>query len=98
MNLIYLNQYERKDMQIPENVSDQLDRLEACIMDLDHMPKRYRQYELEPWKSRGLRVVPVDNYLVLYIPDDDTQVVTIIRVMYGGRDVDTQLNRFIKTK
>ena len=98
MNLIYLNQYERKDMQTPENVSDPLDRLEACIMDLDHMPKRYRQYELEPWKSRGLRVVPVDNYLVLYIPDDDTQVVTIIRVMYGGRDVDTQLNRFIKTK
>ncbi len=98
MNLIYLNQYERKDMQTPENVSDQLDRLEACIMDLDHMPKRYRQYELEPWKSRGLRVVPVDNYLVLYIPDDDTQVVTIIRVMYGGRDVDTQLKRFTKTK
>ena len=98
MNLIYLNKYERKDMQTPENVSGQLDRLEACIMDLDHMPKRYRQYELEPWKSRGLRVALVDNYLVLYIPDDDTQVVTIIRVMYGGRDVDTQLNRFIKTK
>lgn len=98
MNLIYLNQYERKDMLTPENVSGQLDRLEACIMDLDHMPKRYRQYELEPWKSRGLRVALVDNYLVLYIPDDDTQVVTIIRVMYGGRDVDTQLNRFIKTK
>ena len=60
--------------------------------------KRQRQYELEPWKSRGLRVAPVDNYLVLYIPDDDTQVVTIIRVMYGGRDVNTQLNRFTKTK
>ena len=29
-------------MQTPENVSGQLDRLEACIMDLDHMPKRYR--------------------------------------------------------
>ena len=26
------------------------------------------------------------------------QVVTIIRVMYGGRDVNTQLNRFTKTK
>ena len=85
-------------MQTPENVSGQLDRLEACIMDLDHMPKRYRQYELEPWKSRGLRVALVDNYLVLYIPDDDTQVVTIIRVMYGGRDVDTQLDIFTKTK
>ena len=40
----------------------------------------------------------IRKYLVLYIPDDDTQVVTIIRVMYGGRDVDTQLNRFTKTK
>ena len=87
-------EYIAFELQAPENASGQLDRLEACIMDLDHMPKRYRQYELEPWKSRGLRVAPVDNYLVLYIPDDDTQVVTIIRVMYGGRDVDTQLNRF----
>ena len=84
-------EYIAFELQAPENASGQLDRL-------DHMPKRYRQYELEPWKSRGLRVAPVDNYLVLYIPDDDTQVVTIIRVMYGGRDVDTQLNRFIKTK
>ena len=91
-------EYIAFELQVPENASGQLDRLEACIMDLDHMPKRYRQYELEPWKSRGLHVVPVDNYLVLYIPDDDTQVVTIIRVMYGGRDVDTQLNRFTKTK
>lgn len=61
-------EYIAFELQAPENASGQLDRLEACIMDLDHMPKRYRQYELEPWKSRGLRVAPVDNYLVLYIP------------------------------
>ena len=85
-------EYIAFELQATENASGQLDRLEACIMDLDHMPKRYRQYELEPWKSRGLRVALVDNYLVLYIPDDDKLVVTIIRVMYGGRDVDTQLN------
>ena len=40
----------------------------------------------------------LEKGLVLYIPDDDTQVVTIIRVMYGGRDVDTQLKRLKKTK
>lgn len=54
-------EYIAFELQAPENASGQLNRLEACIMDLDHMPKRYRQYELEPWKSRGLRVVPVDN-------------------------------------
>ena len=50
------------------------------------MPERYRKYEKEPWKSRGLRVLPVDNYVVLYIPDSDKKVVTILRVMYAGRD------------
>ena len=49
-------------------------------------------------KSRATRSASIDNYLVLYIPDDDTQVVTIIRVMYGGRDVNMQLNIFTKTK
>ena len=42
---------------------------------------------------RGLRVFPVDNYLVFYIPNMETEVVTVIRVMYGGRDVDNELKR-----
>ena len=50
----------------------------------------------EPWKSRGLRVLPVDNYVVLYIPDNDKKVVTILRVMYAGRDIDNQLNLHTK--
>lgn len=41
-----------------------------------------------------LRVMPVDNYLVFYIPNKDTGIVTVIRVMYAGRDVDNQLNNY----
>lgn len=37
--------------------------------------------------------MPVDNYLVFYIPDGAVQAVTVIRVMYGGRDMDAQLNQ-----
>ncbi len=40
---------------------------------------------------RGLRVMPVDNYLVFYIPDQEAGLVTVIRVMYSGRDVNIQL-------
>ncbi len=36
--------------------------------------------------------MPVDNYLVFYIPDKNTGIVTVIRVIYAGRDVDNQLN------
>ena len=78
-------------MQAPVNAAKQLDRLEEAINRLDHMPEKFRRYEREPWQSRGLRVFPVDNYLVFYIPNMDTKVVTVIRVMYGGRDIDKEL-------
>ena len=37
--------------------------------------------------------MPVDNYLVFYIPDKETGAVKVIRVMYGGRNVDEQLEK-----
>lgn len=38
--------------------------------------------------------MPVDHYLVFYIPDNAAGVVTVIRVMYAGMDVDSQLNSY----
>ena len=89
-------EYIAFELQSPENASGQLDRLEEQILNLDTMPERYRKYENEPWKSRGLRVLQVDNYVVLYIPDSNKKVVTILRVMYAGRDIDNQLNLHTK--
>ena len=89
-------EYIAFELHSPENASGQLDRLEEQILSLDTMPERYRKYEKEPWKSRGLSVLPVDNYVVLYIPDSDKKVVTILRVMYTGRDIDNQLNLYTK--
>ena len=89
-------EYISFELQSPENASGQLDRLEEQILSLDTMPERYRKYEKEPWKSRGLRVLPVDNYVVLYISDSNKKAVTILRVMYAGRDIDNQLNLHTK--
>ena len=89
-------EYIAFELQSSQNASGQLDRLEEQILSLDTMPERYRKYEKEPWKSRGLRVLPVDNYVVLYIPDSDKKVVTILRVMYVGRDIYNQLNLHTK--
>ena len=89
-------EYIAFELQALENASGQLDRLEEQILSLDTIPERYRKYEKEPWKTRGLRVLPVDNYVILYIPDSDKKVVTILRVMYAGRDIDNQLNLYTK--
>ncbi len=96
VDLRVIYEYIAYELQSPENASGQLDRLEENIMKLDQMPERFRQYEKEPWHSRGLRIMPVDNYCVLYIPDTEKAVVTIIRVMYGGRDIEAQLQKYTK--
>ena len=83
-------EYIAFDLQSPVNACSQLDRLEAAIKKLDNMPEKHCRYDREPWLSRGLRVFPVDNYLIYYIPDMDEHVVTIIRVLYGGRDVNKE--------
>lgn len=71
--------------------SGQLDRLEASIMKLEHFPDRYKMYEKEPWRSRGLRTMPVDNFLVFYVADSINGKVTVIRIMYKGRDIEEEL-------
>ena len=79
------------ELRSPQNAAGQLDRLEKNILSLYTMPNRYRAYDREPWHSRGLRVLPVDNFVVLYIPDEDRRTVIVVRVMYGGRDIENQL-------
>lgn len=85
--------YIAVDLQAEQNANGQLDRLEENILKLDAMPERFRVYDQEPWRSRNLRVMPVDNYLVFYIPNHQSKTVTVLRVMYGGRDVDAQLRK-----
>lgn len=48
------------------------------------------RYEDEPWHSRGVRILPVDNYVVLYIPESEEKIVRIVSVMYSGRNINEQ--------
>ena len=75
----------------PDIANKQTDRLIYAADSLEHMPFRYRLCDYEPWRSKGLRVMPVDNYVVFYMPDESQSTVAIIRIMYGGRDIKNQL-------
>ena len=87
-------EYIAFELLSPDNAAGQLDRLEEHIIGLEKFSGKFRLYEKEPWHSRGLRGMPVDNYLVFYILDKDAGIVTVIRVIYAGRDVDNQLNNY----
>ena len=89
-------EYIAYELLEPEIASGQVDRSMKAARSLEQMPMRYTRYEEEPWHSQGLRSLPVDNYLIFYLPDETTSVVNIIRIMYGGRDVKRQLSETIE--
>lgn len=80
--------YIAVDLQSVQNASGQLERLEKAIASLDQMPERFRVYDKPKWHERNLRIMSVDNYLVFYIPDHNRKTVTVLRIMYGGRNIN----------
>ena len=84
-------QYIAYELLEPGIAGAQVDRIMKTIRSLDEMPMRHRLYEEEPWYSRGLRFVPVDNYIAFYLPVESDAVVNVVRIMYGGRDIRKQL-------
>lgn len=85
-------EYIAQDLSAPETAAGQVQRIMREIRTLDEMPMRFRLYEEEPWRSEGVRFFPVDNYLVFYLPEEPGNTVSIIRIMYGGRDIRRQLS------
>ena len=76
----------------PGIAEKQTNRIMDTADSLDHMPLRHRLCDYEPWRSMGWRLVPVDNYIIFYFPDESNNIVSIMRIMYGGRDLEARLS------
>lgn len=91
-DMLEISRYIAETLRSPLNAAGQLTRLEQAIASLRQMPERFRFYDHKDWPQRNLRMMPVDHYLVFYTPNRDEQTVTVLRVFYGGRDIDSQLD------
>lgn len=89
-------EYIAYELLEPDTAAGQTNRIMKAARSLEQMPMRHRLYEEEPWHSQGLRFFPVDNYLIFFLPDETNNIVNIIRIMYGGRDVKRQLSETIE--
>jgi len=93
LDLQGIYEYIAFELKEPVTAKNQSHRIMDVVDTLDELPLRHRLYDKEPWHSRGLRVMPVDNFVVFYLPVESRNTVAIIRIMYGGRDVDRHLNQ-----
>lgn len=100
MNVVYTHR-ARQDLFVlydyiayvllsPEAARRTADRIAREVRSLSSLPERHPLYHDEPWRSRNVRFLTVRNYLIFYTTDPET--VTVLRIMYAGRDVSKQLN------
>ncbi|MCL2751860.1 MAG: type II toxin-antitoxin system RelE/ParE family toxin [Firmicutes bacterium] len=82
-----IHSYIANTLLVPETALNQVRRIMDAVESLNNMPLRHSLYEKEPWRSRGLRKLPVDNFIVFYLPNQKTKDVVIFHVFYGGRNI-----------
>lgn len=82
-------EYIANALLAPETARRMTERIMRDIRTLESMPERNALYKEEPWRSEGLRFLPVKNDLVFYLINGATDTV-FIRIMYGGRDISRQ--------
>ena len=81
--------YIAYELLAEQTAKNQINRIRETIHGLDILPERYEVVDWEPWISMGMRKVPVDNYVVYYMVDKGSRIVTIVRIFYSGRDVQS---------
>ena len=77
------------DLLVPGIAEGQVNRIRKTIRSLDFMPSRFSIVDWEPWKSMGMHKILVDNFVVFYTVDDNQMEVSILRILYAGRDIES---------
>lgn len=72
---------------VPGTAQNQVDRIRKEARSLDLMPARHKIVDWEPWKSMEMHQLPVDNYIIFYLVDDEAMEVNITRIVYARRDM-----------
>lgn len=86
--------YIAYDLLVPEIALDQIGRIRKEIRLLDIMPNRHKLVEWEPWHSMKIHQLPIDNFMIYYLVDDEELNVIVIRIFYGGRDIEGIINSY----
>lgn len=90
-------QYIAYTLLMSDTADKQADRIMTAIESLNEMPERNPKYDKEPWYSRGLRKLMIDNYIAFYLPIENNRQVLIVSIMYGGRNIQEILPRELKS-
>ena len=71
----------------PVTAWNQVERIYNRIFTLDKIPERCPLFEIEPWRSKGIRKLTVDNFIIIFEIHETTGIVSVVAVVYSRRDL-----------
>jgi len=74
-----------------EAAIDLLNEIESSIVLACENPYAASSVQEPSLARKGYRKLIVKNYIVFYIPDDEREIINIMRVMYAARDFMKEL-------
>lgn len=78
--------YIAETLMVPEIAQQWKERLKAEIKKLSFMPGRIPLTEEEPWRSKGVHKLVVQNFLVYFWIDENAKTVWVTGIIYNRRD------------
>ena len=87
MSAIY--DYIADQLQAPDMAIQQYDRLAEAIEALRVFPERCPLLRSQPERSLGMRQLPVNHYIVIFVVTE--AAVTVLRVLYSASDINQRL-------
>ena len=78
-------------LQEPRVALRQYTKIKNSLLTLSEKPERHPLYADEPWRGMGLRRMVIGSYIAFYWVDDAESAVWVVRVMFGGRDANQQM-------
>ena len=87
MEAIY--NYIADELLNPDAAIGQYNRIAVAIESLKAFPERCRMFDSQPERNLGMRQIAVDNYVAVYVIQDDN--VVVLRVLYSASDINARL-------
>jgi len=89
--MLEIRRYIAQNLKAPIAARRIYTAIKNAILSLKTSPARYPVIQDEPFKSQGFRLMPVENFVVFYVIDEEVSRVDALRVMYGKRDCQNLL-------
>jgi len=94
-DILSVVKYIKNSLKNPVAANNLLDEIERHEKNLEDNPYIYPLVNDDYLSEKGLRLIVIKNYLMFFIINEDNKIVNILRFLYGRRNWNNILIKYI---